>query len=132
MKWGQGASVADPEVILYTIFRLKREETSQKSMKDFFRAAPAPTLQGASSSATSSKVEQLFDEDNLSDTIVDVSSDEEKDLRIDCDLSSPGKSRIFGFSFESGVFVLHAFSPRRRHLLFPVYCSFFPHLPPFS
>lgn len=70
-------------------FRLKREETSQKSMKDFFRAAPAPTLQGASSSATSSKVEQLFDEDNLSDTIVDVSSDEEKDLRIDCDLSSP-------------------------------------------
>jgi len=70
-------------------FRLKREETSQKSMKDFFHAAPAPTLQKASSSATSRKVEELFDEDNLSDTIVDVSSDEEKDLRIDCDLSSP-------------------------------------------
>ena len=70
-------------------------------MKDFFHAAPAPTLQKASSSATSRKVEELFDEDNLSDTIVDVSSDEEKDLRIDCDLSSPGKSRILVFSLFS-------------------------------
>ena len=100
MKLGLETSVADPDVILNTIFRLKREETSQKSMKDFFHAAPAPTLQKASSSATSRKVEELFDEDNLSDTIVGVSSDEEKDLRIDCDLSSPGKSRIFGvFTF---------------------------------
>ena len=67
--------------------RMKREETTQKSMHDFFQAKPQK--------ASTSKISEIFDEDNLSDAI-DVSSDEDHNLRIDCDVSSPDDTAAEG------------------------------------